>query len=55
MHRAFVIRHEPSDAVCSDNGLPEGDGLSCLGMVLLDFSFHFYMRHFQLHDTLILW
>ena len=47
MHRAFVIRHEPSDAVCSDNGLPEGDGLSCLGMVLLDFSFHFYMRHFQ--------
>eukprot|EP00435_Cladocopium_sp_Y103_P049402 s344_g14.t2 len=47
MHRSFLAHNEPSDAVLSGSGLPEGDGLSCLGMVLLDFSFHHYMRHFQ--------
>ena len=47
MHRAFLVRHEPGDAVHSDCGLPGGDGLSCVGMVLLDFSFHLYMQHFQ--------
>lgn len=47
MHRAFRVRHEPSDAVHSSCGLPGGDGHSCVGMILLDFSFHLYMQHFQ--------
>ena len=47
MTRSFMVHNQPSDAVCSDNGLPEGDSLSCVGMVLLDFSFHFYMRFFH--------
>ena len=47
MCRSFMVHNQPSDAVCSDNGLPEGDSLSCVGMVLLDFSFHFYVRFFH--------
>lgn len=46
-HRAFMVRNHPSPPVFSDTGLPEGDSMSCLGMVLLNFSFHFYMAHFQ--------
>ena len=42
-----MIHNQPSNAVCSDNGLPEGDSLSCVEMVLLDFSFHFYVRFFH--------
>ena len=47
MTRSFLVHGQPSDAVRSDTGLPEGDSLSCVGMVLLDFSFHFYQRFFQ--------
>ena len=47
MHRSFVVHHAPSESVVSDHGLPEGDSMSCLGMVLLNFSYHFYFHHFQ--------
>eukprot|EP00438_Fugacium_kawagutii_P008244 Skav226263 [mRNA] locus=scaffold2708:168741:173468:+ [translate_table: standard] len=47
MHRSFMVHQQPSDAVLSNCGLPEGDSMSCLGMVLLNFSYHFYMRHFH--------
>ena len=47
MHRSFMVHGQPSDVVFSDTGLPEGDSMSCLGMVLLTFSYHFYLHHFQ--------
>ena len=47
MCRSFLVHNQPSNAVRSDSGLPEGDSLSCVGMVLLDFSFHFYLRFFH--------
>lgn len=47
MHRAFIVHDMPSEAILSDHGLPEGDSMSCVGMVLLNFSYHFYLHHFQ--------
>ncbi|CAK9004852.1 Retrovirus-related Pol polyprotein from type-1 retrotransposable element R2, partial [Durusdinium trenchii] len=35
-----------SDPVGSDTGLPEGDSMSCVCMVLLNFVFHAYMSKF---------
>ena len=46
-HRSFVIHGVPSEALTSDHGLPEGDSMSCVGMLLLNFSYHFYLHHFQ--------
>ena len=40
MKRSFIVCGNPSEALDSDCGLPEGDSLSCLGMVLLNFSYH---------------
>ena len=47
IHRSFLIHQVPSEPLLSDTGLPEGDSMSCVGMLLLTFSFHFYMDHFQ--------
>lgn len=47
MHRSFMVHDSPSEAVVSDHGLPERDSMSCLGMLLLNFSYHFYMHHYQ--------
>ena len=47
IHRAFLVHQIPSESVLSDTGLPEGDSMSCLGMLLLTFSYHVYMEHFQ--------
>lgn len=47
MRRAFVVNGNLSDAVTSDTGLPEGDAMSCVGMVLLDWAYHCYLRHFH--------
>ena len=47
IHRAFLIHGVPSDSILSDTGLPEGDSMSCVGMLLLTFSYHFYMKHFR--------
>ena len=46
MTRAFKVRGQLSSAIGSDTGLPEGDAMSCVGMVLLNISFHHYMRYF---------
>ena len=46
MVRAFSVRGQLSTALVSDTGLPEGDAMSCLGMVLMNLSFHHYLRHF---------
>lgn len=48
MKRSFIVCGNPSEALDSDCGLPEGDSLSCLGMVLLNFSYHYYLRLFNL-------
>eukprot|EP00435_Cladocopium_sp_Y103_P067936 s1011_g30.t1 len=47
MHRSFVVHQMPSETILSNHGLPEGDSMSCIGMVLLNFSYHFYLHHFQ--------
>eukprot|EP00438_Fugacium_kawagutii_P009641 Skav214990 [mRNA] locus=scaffold508:404188:404892:- [translate_table: standard] len=47
MHRAFVVNGEPSEVIFSDHGMPEGDSMSCLGMILRNFSYHHCMFHFQ--------
>ena len=47
MQRSFKVRCCFSPPVSSDTGLPEGDSLSCVGMLVLNFSFHCYMRHYE--------
>ena len=51
MHRSFLVHQVPSASQLSDTGLPEGDSMSCVGMVLLTFSFHYYCQHFQPNIT----
>ena len=46
MRRSFRVHAQYSDAHFSSAGLPEGDSMSCLGMCLASFSFHYYMRFF---------
>ena len=46
MRRSFRVREAISDPVGSDTGLPEGDSMSCVCMVLLNFVFHAYMSKF---------
>ena len=43
----FVVHNMPSEAITSNHGFPEGDSMSCVAMVLLNFSHHFYFHHFQ--------
>ena len=40
MHRHFLIRNSLSEGVPSVTGFPEGCGLSCIAMVLVDAAFH---------------
>lgn len=47
MLRSFLAQSSPSEPLWSNNGLPEGDSVSCVGMLLLDMCFHFYMQRFQ--------
>lgn len=42
--RAFEIRTSLSPTVTSTQGLPEGCSLSVVGMVLVDWAYHIYMR-----------
>ena len=46
MRRSFRVREALSDPIGSDTGLPEGDSMSCVGMVLLNFVYHAYMKCF---------
>ena len=40
MKRHFLIRQSLSDGIMSTTGVPEGCGLSCVGMVLIDAAFY---------------
>ena len=42
--RAFVLRNAHSKPLSSSHGLPEGCALSVIGMVLIDWAYHVYMR-----------
>lgn len=44
--RRFQLGQHLSCAVYSATGLPEGDGLSCLGMLVVDVLFHAWHQHF---------
>lgn len=47
MARHFHVRGSYSDALMSDCGLPEGCGLSCLGMVAVNELFHLWISKSQ--------
>jgi len=44
MRRRFQLRDSLSSGVASVTGVPEGCGLSCVAMVLVDVCFHTWMR-----------
>lgn len=44
--RRFQLGQYLSPSVFSSTGMPEGDGLSCLGMVIIDVLFHLWHRFF---------
>ena len=46
MKRYFLIRHSLSPGVPSVTGFPEGCGLSCVAMVLVDAAFHKWQQVF---------
>ena len=46
MKRYFVIRNSLSEGVESTTGFPEGCGLSCVAMVLVDLIFHRWQEVF---------
>jgi len=47
MQRRFQIRQSLSPAVMSNCGFPEGDALSCVAMLAVDFIYHEWFRHFM--------
>ena len=47
MQRRFQIRDSLSEAVWSNCGFPEGDALSCVAMMVVDFIFHEWFRHYM--------
>ena len=47
MQRRFQIRQTLSPAVLSNCGFPEGDALSCVAMLAIDFVFHEWFQHFM--------
>lgn len=44
--RRFQLGPNLTKTVFSVTGLPEGDGLSCVGMVIIDILFHLWHSHF---------
>ena len=42
--RAFRVRQEVGEFLSSDSGLPEGDSMSCVGMVVILYTLHTYME-----------
>eukprot|EP00438_Fugacium_kawagutii_P036189 Skav232976 [mRNA] locus=scaffold1735:439408:443451:- [translate_table: standard] len=44
IQRHFWVRGEPSEGLCSVTGMPEGCGLSVVGMVLYDLLLHEFLR-----------
>ena len=47
MTRNFIIHRQVGRDCGSTAGLPEGDSLSCLGMLMANYTFHFYLQHFR--------
>lgn len=46
MKRRFLLRGSLTKGVLSVTGFPEGCGLSCVAMVIVDFAFHVWQRVF---------
>jgi len=46
MARRFMLNGSLSPPAMSNCGLPEGCALSCVGMMVIDILFHFWMLHF---------
>ena len=46
MQRRFLLRGSLTEGVPSVTGFPEGCGLSCVAMVIIDFAFHLWQRTF---------
>ena len=46
MKRRFLLRGSLTDGVPSVTGFPEGCGLSCVAMVIIDFAFHMWQQQF---------
>ena len=46
MKRRFLLRGSLTAGVSSVTGFPEGCGLSCVAMVLIDFAFHVWQQSF---------
>ena len=46
MQRRFLLRGSLTAGVPSVTGFPEGCGLSCVAMVIIDFAFHLWQRTF---------
>jgi hypothetical protein len=45
-HRRFLLHNQVGAPIPSNHGLPEGDGLSVVGMTLIDMCWDFYQRYF---------
>jgi hypothetical protein len=52
MKRRFQLRDSLSEGLLSVTGVPEGCGLSCVAMVLIDVCFHRWMHRFALLSPL---
>eukprot|EP00435_Cladocopium_sp_Y103_P073392 s153_g43.t1 len=44
--RRFFLRNQVGASIQSNHGLPEGDGLSVVGMTIIDLCWDFYQHHF---------
>ena len=47
MSRRFLVRQDMSDGIRSVTGFPEGDPLSPLAMLLIDWAYHVYAKTFS--------
>ena len=46
MQRRFMLHQQVGEPISSNHGLPEGDGLSVLGMTLIDIAWDHYQQKF---------
>ena len=53
MKRRFKIQGNLGEELSSTSGMPEGDSMSCVGMLVANFCFHYYMQFFKPNITAI--
>lgn len=46
VQRRFLLHQQVGEAISSNHGMPEGDGLSVVGMTVIDLCWDFYQRCF---------